>query len=112
MTAAVEVVKGRTEKVLVLSRRLLQQHLRGFLDASQTKHVDEQIAIVRGVLHEIETFVATRMQLLQNRLKEAVGPVVECPECGQAAAVVDAHETTTSCLFCYSSWNSETTAQM
>ncbi|NIY64278.1 hypothetical protein SMALB_2236 [Streptomyces malaysiensis] len=111
MTAQVEMVKARTEKVLSFLLDFVHDHLRRFLDPSQTEHVDEQLAVVRDVLHEMETFVATRMQLLQSRLQGA-GPVVECPECGQGAAVVDAYETTTRCLFCHSSWDSEAAARV
>nr|WP_158712987.1 hypothetical protein [Streptomyces flavovirens] len=110
MTASVEVVKPQAEKVLVFLLDFVHHHLPGYLDPQDAEHVDEQISIVRSVLHEMETFVETKMQKLRLQLDARRHPVVECPECGQYAATVDAYNVTTTCLFCHSSWDSEAAA--
>uniref|UniRef100_A0AAU3H3X1 Uncharacterized protein n=1 Tax=Streptomyces sp. NBC_01401 TaxID=2903854 RepID=A0AAU3H3X1_9ACTN len=110
MTAPVEVVKPQAEKVLAFLLDFVHHHLRGYLDPQDAKHVDEEISVVRAVLHEMETFVEAKMRRLRPKLDAGGHPVVECPECGQYAATVDAYNVSTTCLFCHSSWDSEAAA--
>jgi hypothetical protein len=59
------------------------------------------------VLHEIKTFIDTRMGRLRPELEAEKRPVVECPDCGQLAGIVDSYHVTTSCRFCHTTWTSE-----
>ncbi|MET8292025.1 hypothetical protein ABZV80_43950 [Streptomyces sp. NPDC005132] len=111
MTGSTEAIEASAAKVLDFLLDFVHEHLRPTLNQSDAEHVIEQMTVVRASLANIQSLISARMTRIKTQLSNGVGPAVECSECGQYAAVVDAATLTVSCLFCHSSWKPEEAAE-